>query len=375
MKIIAEASPYCFGSTSILLYLSRHLHKKHKISIICSEITKDQFISQKQYFEEIKVEKFKDENKYKKNKRLIVNSDLYLSVMNWIGLEDIEEENIKTAYIDSLFWKNRTQTFAMENFDYYFIESYPNVKEDISNFDFKIKNPHIVNPMFDMSNLEKKQSEKEIAVINLGGGESPLIDPNKNSKYGELILKILSKLDKKGFFKDIKEIYICSGKKRISEMKEKSYIFPKAKLRSLPQEKYFQLLSKCDLFMTSPGLNGPYEGFFLEKPTIFLPPQNLTQVFHLKDYVNLDLAPSGLKLSNYGPKIKVEKRFDEKEDIKKVLSKINLLVEKDDVIEGFANSIFNHFKNKEQSNLIKSQKRYLNDLFSFNSILNYFEKI
>lgn len=362
MKIVAEASPYCFGSTSVLLSIAKQLSEEHSISIICDKIVSKQFHSHKELFDSIRVEEFSDEKKYSKNEDLIKNADLYISVMNWIGLKKIKELDKKFVYIDILFWKNDAVTYSMKNADYYLLESYPNVKKDLRKFSSKINNPIIVNPLFDRGIKNEPNGKENKVMVNLGGGESPLIKPNKNSRYGELILKILKELDYGGMFSKYNEINICSGRKRIEELKDVSDIFPKPNFKSLPHKEYIDELSKSKIFLTSPGLNGPYEGFYLDIPTFFLPPQNLTQIFHLKDYIEYGLAPKEISYKKYFPDFDINKQFDEEREISRVLNKIDEVIEKEEIIKNISEVILQDFKSKNFNEKIGLQKKYLDDL-------------
>jgi hypothetical protein len=94
---------------------------------------------------------------------------------------------------------------------------------------------------------------------------------------------------------------------------------PLASPATLSNRTYLERLQHADVLLTSPGLNAPLEAFAAGVPVAFLPPQNLTQVFHLRAYVDAGLAAPGLGLHELLPEFDVASSTPEKRGTADVL--------------------------------------------------------
>ena len=135
--------------------------------------------------------------------------------------------------------------------------------------------------------------KKNKIIVNLGGGESRFIQPGVNSDYGRQMLNFIIHL--KPHFEN-KEIIICGGTKII----ETILIGATAnsiKAITLSNDDYLKLLDEAEILISSPGLNAIFEAMYRSIPIVFLPPQNISQIYQLHSYENAGIALKGLNLS------------------------------------------------------------------------------
>ena len=139
----------------------------------------------------------------------------------------------------------------------------------------QVKNLKWINPI--QSKLEKKYRpyEEDYIHINVGGLHSPI--GNGESYIKTVIIPLLK------IFKSEKIIITCGTNAKISILNElKNMDSRNIKVETLQQKDFISSISNAKLFLTSPGLTTIYETESLHKPTIILPPQNLSQFYNIE---------------------------------------------------------------------------------------------
>lgn len=141
----------------------------------------------------------------------------------------------------------------------------------------QVKNLKWINPI--QSKLEKKYRpyEEDYIHINVGGLHSPI--GNGESYIKTVIIPLLK------IFKSEKIIITCgtNAKKSIlNELKYENIGSRNIKVETLQQKDFISSINNAKLFLTSPGLTTIYETESLHKPTIILPPQNLSQFYNIE---------------------------------------------------------------------------------------------
>lgn len=141
----------------------------------------------------------------------------------------------------------------------------------------QIKNLIWINPI--QSKLEKKYRpyEEDYVHINVGGLHSPI--GNGESYISTVIIPLLK------IFKSQKIIITCGTNAKISilnKLKNENIDSRNIKVETLQQKDFISSINNSKLFLTSPGLTTIYETHSLNKPTIFLPPQNLSQFYNIE---------------------------------------------------------------------------------------------
>ena len=138
-----------------------------------------------------------------------------------------------------------------------------------------IKNLKRINPI--QSKLEKKYRpyEEDYIHIYVGGLHSPI--GNGESYIKTVIIPLLK------IFKSEKIIITCGTHAKISILNElKNMDSRNIKVETLQQKDFISSINNAKLFLTSPGLTTIYETESLHKPTIILPPQNLSQFYNIE---------------------------------------------------------------------------------------------
>lgn len=118
---------------------------------------------------------------------------------------------------------------------------------------------------------------EEYIHINVGGLHSPI--GNGESYIKTVIIPILK------IFKSEKIIITCGTTAKISilnELKNEGIDSRNIKVETLQQKDFISSINNAKLFLTSPGLTTIYETESLHKPTIILPPQNLSQFYNIE---------------------------------------------------------------------------------------------
>ena len=141
----------------------------------------------------------------------------------------------------------------------------------------QVKNLIWINPI--QSKIEKKYRpyKEDYIHINVGGLHSPI--GNGESYIKTVIIPLLKIL------KSEKIIITCgTNAKRsiLDELKFENIDNRNIKVETLQQKDFISSINNAKLFLTSPGLTTIYETESLHKPTIILPPQNLSQFYNIE---------------------------------------------------------------------------------------------
>ena len=141
----------------------------------------------------------------------------------------------------------------------------------------QVKNLKWINPI--QNKLEKKYRpyKEDYIHINVGGLHSPI--GNGESYVKTVIIPLLK------IFKSEKIIITCGTNAKISilnELKNENIDSRNIKVETLQQKDFISSINNAKLFLTSPGLTTIYETESLHKPTIILPPQNLSQFYNIE---------------------------------------------------------------------------------------------
>ncbi len=228
------------------------------------------------------------------------------------------------AQVDSLFWMWNDIPKAQANSDFYFIQNFDGVQEQLGRFGNKIKNPIVVGPI--IMPKPKRTQKKNQLLVNFGGIESSFIKTGKNSNYPFTVTGILQKVLASGTnFDEI--LFVGCGK--IMKQLEKMYAIPNAQFESLPHDVFLKELTASKILLTSPGLTTSFEAFSFGIPAFFLPPQNYSQYWNLNTFNSHGLVLENDNWNTFYPNSNIEKNEPETEGVSKVLNAVNRF-EKDD---------------------------------------------
>ena len=189
--------------------------------------------------------------------------------------------NVKVIFVDSLpfMWTQADIDEGLLPLDatVYCAQKCCNLTEASKKVLAQVKNLKWINPI--QSKLEKKYRpyEEDYIHINVGGLHSPI--GNGESYIKTVIIPLLK------IFKSEKIIITCGTTAKISilnELKNEGIDSRNIKVETLQQKDFISSINNAKLFLTSPGLTTIYETESLHKPTIILPPQNLSQFYNIE---------------------------------------------------------------------------------------------
>lgn len=314
IKLLCDTNQMAYGSSSALLSILEYLTSINTAFVW--GVTEKILASSKLVNETIKINN-KDKNLVKENIDLR-KFDAVLVISNITNLDTYLDFGIPVFYVDIHFWypsnkKHRIWQEAKQCF----VERY--FKNDI-----KLPNNSIeVGPII---SLQKAKSKiKKQVLVNIGGGANRFIKPGENSRYINIILQLLNQLKKEKTFEKY-DFIIAGGEASINSIKNskeaKEFI-----LKSYSKNEFLDTLNKSEYFFTSPGQYATFEGLYLEKKIVFLPPQNASQIIQINILEKAGLINKGLNLTNYYSHFKsLEKSFvNEHELTNEVLTAIEKL--------------------------------------------------
>ena len=189
--------------------------------------------------------------------------------------------NVKVIFVDSLpfMWTQADIDEGLLPLDatVYCAQKCCNLTDASKNVLAQVKNLKWINPI--QSKFEKKYRpfEEDYIHINVGGLHSPI--GNGESYIKTVIIPLLK------IFKSEKIIITCGTSAKISilnELKNEDIDSRNIKVETLQQKDFIASINNAKLFLTSPGLTTIYETESLHKPTIILPPQNLSQFYNIE---------------------------------------------------------------------------------------------
>ena len=206
-----------------------------------------------------------------------------VSVLDVTLARILMELGVKVIFVDSLpfMW---TQADIDEGLlpldaDYYCAQKCINLTEASEKVLSQMNNLVWINPIQNKPDNKYKPYEEKYVHINVGGLHSPI---GNGESYIETVLipvvNVFNKLNKK--------VIISGGsnaKKSILKIFKRYNInMNNIKVETLIQEEFLNSVKNSTLFLTSPGLTTIYETSSLNKPTILLPPQNLSQFYNIE---------------------------------------------------------------------------------------------
>ena len=189
--------------------------------------------------------------------------------------------NVKVIFVDSLpfMWTQADIDEGLLPLDatVYCAQKCCNLTDASKKVLAQVKNLKWINPI--QSKFEKKYRpyKEEYIHINVGGLHSPI--GNGESYIKTVIIPLLK------IFKSEKIIITCGTTAKISilnELKNEGIDSRNIKVETLQQKDFISSINNAKLFLTSPGLTTIYETESLHKPTIILPPQNLSQFYNIE---------------------------------------------------------------------------------------------
>ena len=188
---------------------------------------------------------------------------------------------VKVIFVDSLpfMWTQADIDEGLLPLDVtvYCAQKCCNLTNDSKKVLAQVKNLIWINPIQSKLENSYRPYKKDYIHINVGGLHSPI--GNGESYIKTVIIPLLK------FFKSEKIIITCgtdAKKSILKELKLENIDSKNTRIETLPQKDFLSSANNSKLFLTSPGLTTIYETESLHKPTIILPPQNLSQFYNIE---------------------------------------------------------------------------------------------
>ena len=274
-KLLCESNPMCYGSSTVLLSIIEQLYSE---TVCLAFGVAKEILKGSTEIIEVNNKSSTDVNSVIAN----IDFDSVLVVSNTSNLALYKSLNKKIYFVHIHLFYPSAYTEIFESIDVLFAQNFWGIQQ--------LKSAIIVGPL--IKSPKHKRKNKDLILVNLGGGESTFIKPGINSNYGELMLNLIIQL--KPFILN-KNLIFCGGNLIIESIKD--IAFKKSiKALSLSNDEYLDLLDQAEFLFSSPGLNSIFEAIFREIPIVFLPPQNISQIYQLDKYEEAGLAVRGLNL-------------------------------------------------------------------------------
>ena len=290
-KILFQATPFCYGPSSIAIAIANEIYKSKYNSgnielLAIGEGTSYELFKTSKIFDKVIEYIFSKENHKKLPSiiKILQESDIILSVVDFDFVNFAKPFNKNIFLVDPLYWMWTIDPISTESCKRYYAPYFPGIEKRIEqnkkrskSFPFKI-----VAPICIKSNLQKTISNKtdSTLLVNFGGIESPL---GSNIELvitvSQLILDVVKE------YKNITRVFICGGENPIKEVSNNLKLNnDRDKVAAKSQTDFLASLSNCHYFMTVPGLSVIYESIQLNKSILIIPPLNYSQHLQLKQY-------------------------------------------------------------------------------------------
>ena len=265
MNVIGEAVPFSFGPASKLSTLSEYLLKEGNNVDILNPVGPSRDFFSMETNTRYRFINIKDVPKK------CEEYNLSISVMADELINALSSTDTFRVLVDSLFWMWNKIPFKQP--DLYVIQNFKWVSDQLEKLDteYIISGP-IINTSFSRIPLDKREDN---ILINFGGLKNKYYS---GGGYTKFIFNTLWPIFKR--LASDYNIYV-GGNMSILKRIVKELGIKDIKLVNGSHKKFIDILHNSKMLITSPGLTTSFEAFYYRIPTVFLPPQNYSQVFNL----------------------------------------------------------------------------------------------
>lgn len=309
MKILSSAQSFGYGPASKLVTLAKWLrpHKDYHIDFLGDDVALTYVLQNSLYFNNI----YEYSGEYPDD----TDYDLVVSVMNPYTVIWAWINNIKSIYVDSLFWfwnwdeskyeylenvisqlrsaNNISEAWAlvkevdphdMQYIAYKLTElalvqkfsfENDNNKTDIYRDNLKVS---VIGPIID-NGKRKNNKERNKIIISLSGLLSPLNREKEALRYSDLVMNLLDEL--LGDLPEDIEVFLTTNPNVITDIRP---INERINLVSLSNNAFLEMLNETILLFAPAGITTLYESLTYNVPIFFLPEQHDG---HYKNYLKL----------------------------------------------------------------------------------------
>jgi hypothetical protein len=227
--------------------------------------------------------------------------DAALVVSNTANLHLYAARGVPVFFVDILYWlgsnkgPERSRLLEAE-----FVQAFPGVHARVARLGMETE-AEVIGPVV-RAVRPVPPAERKGTLVHLGGGASRWIVPGGNSRFASMARGWVE-----AALPDLpRPVHIALGKAAAVEAGPSEH--PDLTLGPLPQPSFHELLGRSELYITTPGLGGVFEGMLAGIPTLLLPPQNATQVLQLATYEQAGIVAPGVNLPTLDDTFPVEFR-------------------------------------------------------------------
>ena len=337
IRFLCDAIPFCYGPGAALETLLKELLTietvKLPIDVLASGTTKE-LLSITDL--PIRLLDIDSENPKSLATVRIQEYDVFLNVCNPLSFDHLSRKaSIPIVYVDFLLWMHSDKRKSYFDADLYLAENYPGTLEWKENWGDKIKNLLVIPPLISIPN-KKIKPELSYLLVGLGGQISKLTKPGINTQYPTFVISQVVNVLKKPL--RFKHILVTGPKSVIDDLRILFSKFSHIEFASLSHGQFLNELSRCELFLSHPGLYAPFEAMMSGVPTGFLPPSNYTQILQLRHFRRNGIADYSYSWEDTF-KNEIPANLPETEGVAKVLEQIRYATNSPDASEDLQENI------------------------------------
>ena len=287
LRLLCDTNPMCYGSTGALLAILDHLDAE--VTAIGRDVTLELLRPDPAVHRIVDVDT-KDKDAVARAIRA-GDYDAALVVSNQSNVALYAAWGLPFFFVDILYWFGRRKDQPVWVLtEQAFIQDFPGVEQRFGNSRTP-GSPQLVGPLIrDVDTLRAFEG----TLVHIGGARSRWIHPGRNSPFAAMTAKWLEALRTEL----PAPLLLACGEDAASAARSAA---PHLDARPLAQPDFLHRLAGCERYLTTPGLNAVFEGLVSNRPMVFLPPQNATQVQQLTQYEQAGLVPPGLNLAALDP--------------------------------------------------------------------------
>lgn len=286
LRLLCDANPMCFGSSTALLAVLDHVRARR--TALIHDVTAE-ILARDPAVDEVIPVNVKDPDCVRSAVR-DHHFDAALVVSNRACLNLYLELGFTVFFVDILFWFGTPAPHNIwKDAERTFVQRFPGVD---SRADAMPNRPMVVGPL--VRSIQASTEKRTGTFIQIGGARSRWIQPGCNSYYPRYVADWLSE-----WHGLLRPVALTSGLDAVRSIPAGHPFRAICDVVALPHEETLRRIACAERYITTPGLNGVFEGLYTAVPMLFLPPQNATQVAQLQVYESAGLVAPGLNLPHF----------------------------------------------------------------------------
>jgi hypothetical protein len=345
------AEPFGFGPISSSIALARQINKlaPQKKCIFLGGGTSHQLAVRSNVFDEIYfTEELSEQSLTTSNAE--INSTNCMIVANTYpaGVAFARRAKFPCIFIDTLFWMWNQLPIELSEVKRYYIEDFHCTDLAVDRFGYSDKFK-IVPPLIDVD-VAPHPVPHPFLLVSLGGIDSSLYE---FPVFYQRLIEYLSNEEQLEKY----TILICGGGKKIRDNEFKKYENPRLAVTCLGPHEYVSKLKAADIVLSSAGLHGFYENYYLKKNVMFLPPQSYSQYLQLKFILENFGGVVGTNFEELGVAHNLRENMPELERIQEVKRTNQILID-ERVLQVFFKAFEEFYTGKLRTNWSNEKNKF-----------------